>query len=209
MKIIGPKKLLKLLSETFWMINSRVRPQGTIMRILRILFFWALIALVIIVVTALVALIAAKGANFLLGLTFPGAWQRIVAIPVSALSSLTVLAGVLVALVVYFWNRSVYEETMRRQDSDDLLKESQSFFEKAFETLNNVLDDQGRPENSRMRWLTSARLLKVAEHIGSNIDLKSHKYLYEEIRDYWRTRFRDLVEPRGEGFSEDYFGVFA
>ena len=84
----------------------------------------------------------------------------------------------------------------RRQDSDDLLKESQSFFEKAFETLN-VREDQDRPQNDRMHWLTSARLLRVAEQMGSKIDLQSHKFLYEDIRDYWRTRFRDIIAAAG------------
>jgi hypothetical protein len=166
------------------------------MRTLRFLFFCGLVALVVILVTTLVALFTAKGVCLLFGV-LPGVFQRIVAVPLSAFSSLGVLAGALIALIVWVWN-------IRRQYSDDLLKESQSFFEKSFETLNH-LDDQGHPENDRMRWLTSARLLRVAERIGSNIELRSHKFLYEEIRDYWRTKFRDLVQPRGDGFPEDYF----
>ena len=48
--------------------------------------FWTLP----ILLSGLLVFIAAKGANFLLSLTFPGAWQRIVAIPLSALSPLAV-----------------------------------------------------------------------------------------------------------------------
>ncbi len=159
---------------------------------------WLMGILLIVLVLTLVVLIAAKGANFLLNhATFSGAWKSIIAIPISTLSPLAVLAGALVALLVWIWN-------IRRQYSEDLLKESQSFFEKAFGTLN-VLDDQDRPRNDRMRWLTSARLLKTAEQMGSNIEFWSHRFLYEEIRDYWRTRFRDLVEPRDDGFPEDYY----
>lgn len=160
------------------------------MRILRYVF-WTLVIFLI----AVGALIIVKGACLLLSLAPSAMWPRIVAAP--AFTTLAVLFGALVALLVWIWN-------VRRQYSEDLLKESQSFFDKSFETLN-VLDDQGRPENDRIRWLTSARLLKVAEQIGNNIELKSHKILYEEIRNYWRSKFHDLVEPQDDGFPEDYY----
>jgi hypothetical protein len=166
------------------------------MRILRYCF-WIVTILLIVVVAGLVALIAVKAACLLLISGPSGVWRRIVAMPVSAFSTLAVLSGALVALLVWIWN-------IRRQNSEDLLKESKSFFEKSFETLN-VLDDQGRPQNDRMRWLWSARLLKVAEQIGNDIELKSHRSLYEEIRNYWRSKFRDLVEPQDDGFPEEYY----
>jgi hypothetical protein len=103
----------------------------------------------------------------------------------------------LAALVVWIWN-------VRRQYSEDMFRQCQIFFEKSFETLN-VLDDAGLPENSRMQWLTSARLLKQAQKIGAQIELKSHRILYKEIEEYWRSKYYDLVEPHGEGFPEDYF----
>ncbi|MEK6777851.1 MAG: hypothetical protein AABY87_13370, partial [bacterium] len=111
-----------------------------------------------------------------------------------AFNSLKIMAGAgaLVALITLVWN-------IRRQYSEDFLKESQVFLEKSFDTLN-VLDDKGWPKNDRMRWLTSARLLRVVEQMGGKINLKSHKLLYEDIKDYWRSKFYDLIEPDGQGF---------
>lgn len=118
-----------------------------------------------------------------------------------AFNSLKIMAGAgaLVALITLVWN-------IRRQYSEDFLKESQVFLEKSFDTLN-VLDDKGWPKNDRMRWLTSARLLRVVEQMGGKINLKSHKLLYEDIKDYWRSKFYDLIEPDGQGFPETYFAV--
>jgi hypothetical protein len=162
--------------------------------------FWLLIVSLLINITGLLILVGAKGYCILVNAGLEGAWQRLVSIPLSAFSSLAVLVGGLVALCVWTWN-------MRQQYSQDFLKESRSFFQKSFETLN-VLDDQGRPLHDRMRWLTSARLLRVAQRLGSQIELKSHRLLYEEIEHYWRNRFDEIINPPDlplEGLPEDYF----
>ena len=147
---------------------------------------WVLVAFLVVDAIALVWLVSRE---FVYG--------SLSSINLSCFSHLVILAGVLVALLTLVWN-------ILKQYSEGLLKESQEFFEKSFDVLN-VLDENQRPRNDRIRWLTSARLLKVAEQIGAKIKLKSHKLLYEDIKDFWRSKFYDLLDPDGNGFPENYF----
>lgn len=115
----------------------------------------------------------------------------------SKYTALVILCGVLIAMISWIWG-------VVRQESEDLLRESKNFFEKAFHTLN-VTDDEGKPKNERMRWLTSSRLLTVARKLGNRVMLKSHKLIFLEIQEYWRQRFHDLVLPDKQGFPKEYF----
>lgn len=148
--------------------------------------FWASVIFLIISFIAVVFLPVGEAMGY---------WQA--GKHISPFSSLAILLAAAVALCTWIWN-------IRRQVSDDEFRESQAFFEKSFDTLN-VLNGDGRAQNDRMRWLNSARLLRVAQQFGANIELQSHRSCYKEIEAYWRSRFRDLIEPVGEGFPETYF----
>lgn len=147
--------------------------------------FWVLLILLIAGMISLVTLITTQ---------VPG--RALLEINKYYYPTTATLLVALAALVVWIWN-------VRRQYSEDMFRQCQIFFEKSFETLN-VLDNAGRPKNSRMQWLASARLLKQAQKIGAKIELKSHRGLYGDIETYWRARYHDLLS-HGERFPENYF----
>lgn len=108
-----------------------------------------------------------------------------------------VAAGVLLALVSLLLNR-------RREASKDYLESASDLIEKAYEVLNDR-DDEGRPRNSRINWLTSARLLRKSEEIAKRITDTSHVQIWKEKLEYWRGKFHDLIYPSPAGFPSAYY----
>ncbi|HCF3751144.1 TPA: hypothetical protein NID23_005733 [Pseudomonas aeruginosa] len=113
-------------------------------------------------------------------------------------SPLFVGAGVLIALITLSYNQT-------RSLSEDYLESATDFLSKAFDTLDQKKDKDGRPVNDRLVWLTAARLIAISETISDKIILKSHKLIWQEQQEYWRGRFRDLVSPTREGFPPEYY----
>ncbi|WP_048441059.1 hypothetical protein [Caenimonas sp. SL110] len=108
-----------------------------------------------------------------------------------------VAAGVFLALVSLLLNR-------RREASKDYLESATDLIEKAYEVLNDR-DDAGRPKNSRINWLTSARLLRKSEQIARRITDRSHVQIWKEKLEYWRGKLHDLILPGNEGFPSSYY----
>jgi hypothetical protein len=108
-----------------------------------------------------------------------------------------VAAGVLLALVSLLLNR-------RREASKDYLESASDLIEKAYEVLNDR-DDAGRPRNSRINWLTAARLLRKSEEIAKRITDRSHVEIWKEKIEYWRGKFHDLIFPSTAGFPSSYY----
>jgi hypothetical protein len=108
-----------------------------------------------------------------------------------------VAAGVLVALLTLLFNR-------QRTQSEDYLEHAQDLLEKAYSRLA-VLDDKGRPQNKRLNWLTSARLIRTAQAVAGKIEEPSHREIWNEQLNYWRGRFYDLIFPSMEGLPSDYY----
>jgi hypothetical protein len=110
---------------------------------------------------------------------------------------LLVAAGVFTALVSIAL-------TARRNASKDFLEAAAELLERAHTTLAQ-LDDKGRPKNSRLNWLASARFLRAAEQVAANISEPSHVKIFREQREYWRARFYDLISPTYDGFPSAYY----
>jgi hypothetical protein len=91
-----------------------------------------------------------------------------------------------------------------RSASEDYLESAKDLLEKAYLSLD-VKDDEGRPQNKRMHWLTAARLICTAKEVAEKIKEESHKRIWEEYEGYWRGRFYDLIHPGIEGFPSDYY----
>jgi hypothetical protein len=119
------------------------------------------------------------------------------AISPAEISPFFVAAGVLLALVTLLLNR-------RREASKDYLESATDLVEKAYNILNNPGGD-GLPKNSRIHWLTSARLLRKAQQIARLITEQSHRGIWEEKQEYWRGRFHDLIFPNSAGFPSTYY----
>ena len=118
---------------------------------------------------------------------------------VADVAPLIVGAGVLVALITLALN-------IRRQQSEDYLKNASGLLEKAHTVLSQV-DEKNRPKNIRINWLAAARFIRASDSISKRITEPSHKAIFREHREYWRARFHDLINPSVEGFPEDYFAT--
>ena len=113
------------------------------------------------------------------------------------LGPLLVAAGVLTALVAFLVN-------LRRSRSEDLLNAATDLLEKAHEKLA-LQDDSPLPSNSRLAWLSAARLIITAEALGKNITEPSHRLIYREKKEFWRTRLYELIWPSIEGLPSSFY----
>jgi len=118
------------------------------------------------------------------------------------LGPLAVIAGVLVAIFTFIFNQM-------RSASEEYLENSIALLSKAYDVLVSTKDDQGRPLNRRINWLTSARLIKAAQNISSLITEKSHVHIWEENQEYWRGRFSDAINPDRNSFPQEYYAEYA
>lgn len=111
---------------------------------------------------------------------------------------LLIAAGVLTALITLLYN-------IRRGRSEDVLKAATELLEKAYAEL--ALDDQksDTPSNERLAWLSAARLIATAERLSTQISEKTHQLIYQEKREYWRTRLHLLIFPTTEGLPGSFY----
>lgn len=113
---------------------------------------------------------------------------------------LIVLAGVLTALITWLFNQ-------RREASEEYLESATDLISKAYAILETSKDDHGRPRNSRLNWLTSARLIRTAESIADLVTVESHRRIWQEQKEYWRGRLRDLIRPENNDFPKEYYAA--
>jgi len=111
-----------------------------------------------------------------------------------------VMAGVLIALATLIINQ-------RRVASEEYLENATDLLSKAYEILSETKDGQGVPKNSRINWLTAARLIRTAESIAELLTEESHKRIWREKKEYWRGRLRDLINPNNDGFVKGYYAA--
>ncbi|POT59627.1 hypothetical protein C3432_02590 [Citrobacter amalonaticus] len=82
---------------------------------------------------------------------------------------------------------------LRRHMSEDYFKDAKEYLKRAFETFEPK-NGQEAPPNDRMTWLTAARLIGIAERLGNKIIMDSHKESFLEEKEYWRSKFRNLIK---------------
>lgn len=82
---------------------------------------------------------------------------------------------------------------VRRHISEDYCKEARAYLEKAYDTLKPSKPGDP-PINDRLLWLTSARMLKTSENLSNKILFDSHRDAYIEDRQYWRTKFWNIIK---------------
>lgn len=113
------------------------------------------------------------------------------------IAPVAITAGVLVALVSLMLNN-------RKKVSEDYLEHALNLLEKSYDALMPV-DENGYPKQSRLAWLTSARLLRASEQIADQIPESHHRKIYDEQKEYWRGHFYDLLKPSDEGLPSTYY----
>lgn len=148
-----------------------------------------------LVTIALICL--ALDTGLIAGLLISSLLQQSATAPIVYLGPLLVAAGVLTGLVTFSFN-------LKRSRSEDLLEAAIDLLEKAYEKLAPT-EGSDQPSNSRGAWLSSARLILTAERLGSGITEPSHRLIYQETREYWRTRLYELIFPSLEGLPSSFY----
>lgn len=113
------------------------------------------------------------------------------------IAPLAITGGVLVALLSLMSNN-------RKKASEDYLEHALNLLEKSYDALM-PLNEDGYPKQSRIAWLTSARLLRASEQTAERIPEMHHRHIYDEQKEYWRGRFYDLLKPDDDGLPSKYF----
>ena len=99
-----------------------------------------------------------------------------------------------------------------KTETDDLnyFNHATESIERAYEALAGANPD-GKPVRDRLAWLSCARLLLSAKEVAKQISTSSVGLiaLYDGELEYWRSRFYDLLNPRGGlrvGAQATFFG---
>lgn len=108
------------------------------------------------------------------------------------------LATVLVATLALV-TKSAWDE------SEDRLKRAIEMFQSAYSILDKNRTKEGYPSNERRHWFAAARLVVSAEQLASGITEKSHLSAWKAQLLFWRSQFRGLLFPDGDGFPGDYY----
>jgi len=110
-----------------------------------------------------------------------------------------VLLSITGALVVSIW---VQRKKENLDESDIYLKNSIDLINKAYSVLKK---SDGTITNSRVSWVTAARLITRVESLAGNISLQSHKIIYESEHDFQRHQFYDLLKFNGKPIPAEFF----
>ena len=114
-----------------------------------------------------------------------------------------IIAGVLTALITLIINQFHKDLERLHKVSGEYLKHATSILSKAYENFSSKDPDYELPLNSRINWLTAARLIKTAEDISHLITEDTHQRIWEDEKEYWRGKFRDQINPRGDKIPGD------
>ena len=120
------------------------------------------------------------------------------------MGSLAILASASVAV-------SLYRATTQRHINEDVFKASEAFLSEAKTQLEKTYqlfsrgNDEALPENSRMMWLTVARMIVRYHKLKELIKEKPHWEIIEENEEFWRYKFYSLLDRNADTLSRDYF----
>lgn len=95
---------------------------------------------------------------------------------------------------------------LRRHVSEDYFKEAKEQLGKSFDIIN--CDNHAELTKDRLKWLTVARMLKTSERLSKKIMMTSHKELYIEEKQYYRIKFKELINGFPDGFFNDSLEYF-
>ena len=114
------------------------------------------------------------------------------------LNSLIISVGILIALITLIHNTV-------RNSSMDFLDKSTSLLQQAYSIFSDEIDENGRPNNDRLHWLTVARMIQSGLDLSQKISLKSHKKIFQEVRQFWRWKFSIILHINEGSFPLEYF----
>jgi len=123
---------------------------------------------------------------------------------IQAIGSLAILASATVAI-------SLYRATTKRHCKEDEFKASEAFLSEAKTLLEKTYqlfsggDEETPPENSRVMWLTVARMIVRYQNLKERITEPPHLEIIEENEEFWRYKFYSLLDGNSYELSCDYF----
>lgn len=131
-------------------------------------------------------------------------WVQSYVPSIQAIGSLAILASATVAL-------SLYRATTQRHINEDKFKASEAFLSEAKTLLEKTYqlftggNDEAPPENSRVLWLTVARMIVRYQKLKKLITEDPHLEIIEENEEFWRYKFYSLLDISSDELSLDYF----
>ncbi len=132
------------------------------------------------------------------------AWVQSYLPSIQAVGSLAILASATVAL-------SLYRATTKRHIDEDKFKSSEAFLSEAKAQLEKTYqlfsgeNDDSPPENTRVHWLTVARMIVRYNKIKRLIKEPPHIDIIEENEEFCRHKFYTLLNRNSEELTFDYF----
>jgi hypothetical protein len=105
----------------------------------------------------------------------------------------------------------LYRATTQRHIKEDAFKASEAFLSEAKTQLEKTYqlfsggNDDVLPENSRVMWLTVARMIVRYRKLNELIKEKPHREIIEENEEFWRYKFYSLLDQNADELSHDYF----
>ncbi len=123
---------------------------------------------------------------------------------IQAIGSLAIASS---AIVAFF----LYKRTSERHSEEDAFKASEVFLNEAIRLLERtyeVFTDNGEnlepPRNSRLLWLTVARMIVRFDNIKLKITVPAHMEIAEEHHEYWRYQFYKILDANSANFNMVY-----
>ena len=138
------------------------------------------------------------------GLTDP--WAQPYVFSIKDIDSFAILLSALIAVYLY-------RATIKRHQQEDDFKASEVYLTEAKELLEKTYElfsggeDGALPDNSRVMWLTIARMIVRYQTLKGLIGVASHKNIIESNEAFWRFKFYSILKENSEAFTSDYFKI--
>lgn len=132
------------------------------------------------------------------------AWVQSYLPSIQAVGSLAILASATVALSLFRATTKRHIDEDKFKSSEVFLSEAKSQLEKAYQLFSGGNDDLA-PENTRVHWLTVARMIVRYNKIKKLIKEPPHIDIIEENEEFWRHKFYTLLNRYSEELTFNYF----
>jgi hypothetical protein len=132
------------------------------------------------------------------------AWIQSYVPSIQAIGSLAILASATVALSLYRATTTRHLKEDEFKASEAFLSEAKALLEKTYELFSGE-DDDAPPKNSRVLWLTVARMIVRYQKLKELITERPHIDIIDENEEFWRYKFYSLLDRNSEALSGNYF----
>lgn len=126
---------------------------------------------------------------------------------IQAIGSIAIAGSAIVAF-------SLYQRTIHRHLEEDEFKASERFLdesimliERAYETFTGNAVEMELPRNSRLLWLTTARMIVRFEKMKKNITVPAHEDIVGEHVEFWRYQFYAILDAYKGDLTFEYLQV--